>query len=377
MNSTGDIDGALKSLQREMKHCKYPGSQQIDWNAVRKGSSVELLPILHFLLLNCSVLVSTFLNEKGYILRGSTDLKFVETIFRILRADLKCSAKLVLTPEKFCSNEKFAEHKIKLCSTISRLIRKKHRQLLKQTKATRKSGKTQLPNRYTSRPSRVSSGATSADQYPNVFIDHATTTCRTGTTSPLRPRSPLRLVHTPPAGSLTDAVNGLTKNCKPVRGTRRVLDLSGNMGGGGGGGGTSNSEAKEREKVKTRVFSSEAPTPSKTLHVYRRLIPSSLSHTSHTSSPKRVPALAAAAAAAPPPPPPPPLPTSSPSFPSAPQSVTGLETRLCALISTCFTELNTKIEHISSKVNSLETRFHLLEETVYARNDATQLEGGF
>ena len=83
--TTGDLANNIDKLRRELLQCKYPGP--LDTRAWKKGNPADLLPLMHYALLGYSKWVHDYLVEKGYDLFSKTDIRFVETIQKIMREE--------------------------------------------------------------------------------------------------------------------------------------------------------------------------------------------------------------------------------------------------------------------------------------------------
>ena len=302
------ISAEIKNLESELKHVRYNQlNVQLNVSAIQQGNTAAFLPIIHYIVLDYSPLVSSFLLTKGYTLKGCTDSKFVEGVFRIMRMEFD-HTRLEITPAKFLKTGNYVLHKVRFLLRLIKSIRNKHNLLLKEKRSKHKqshkrshkqSYKQSHKQSHNKRPTKYSQQA----EYPNNIGEYPIPESTNHTsTFPLRPRSPLRIVHTPPVGGLLDLSDGLTKNGKPVRGMSRILDL-------------------DNEDDGKCLDRSVAPSPS---------------HPDPLLS------------ALPPPP------------PSAP-IVSDLEHRMVSFMSRCFGELAEKIESVHLKVSTLEKRVHVLE----------------
>ncbi|KAI9208199.1 Centrosomal spindle body, CEP44-domain-containing protein [Polychytrium aggregatum] len=118
--ATGDIKNNLLKLQTDLRHCQYPGHH--DSNGMVKGDPASYLPIIHFILLDASPLLARHLATKGYDLYGKKDMRFLESVYRILRDEF--NYKPALRKDQFFSMG-FAEHKMIFVMDLIRLC--KHR----------------------------------------------------------------------------------------------------------------------------------------------------------------------------------------------------------------------------------------------------------
>eukprot|EP00198_Chlamydomonas_reinhardtii_P012632 XP_001701969.1 predicted protein [Chlamydomonas reinhardtii] len=119
--STGDLNGNVQRLVRELRSIKYPGD--VDEVGLRLGDPVALLPLLSFTLLKFSRHVARYIVRNGFELAGKTDQRFVETSFRLLRDLL--NVRTVLTPAQFFE-QGFAERKVLLLCDVITVCKKLH-----------------------------------------------------------------------------------------------------------------------------------------------------------------------------------------------------------------------------------------------------------
>ena len=145
--TTGDVKNNLRKLLAELKQIRYPECNtnndesvvRLDITALASGVPQAFLPILHFAFLDYSYALANYLAERDYELYAKTDLRFIAVVYRILRDEF--SFKPQLTKEQFLSLG-FAERKIILVSTILKLCRDKHFQLIpKENRLERKKAK--------------------------------------------------------------------------------------------------------------------------------------------------------------------------------------------------------------------------------------------
>ncbi|PNH09698.1 Centrosomal protein [Tetrabaena socialis] len=151
--STGDIQGNVQRLLRELRAIKYP--LDVDEVGLRLGDPVALLPLLSFALLKFSRHVARFIVRSGFELAGKTDQRFVEAAFRLFRDVL--NVRTVLTPAQFFE-QGFAERKVLLLCDVITVCKKVHNEEVRQErlaalKATRRDPSS---SRLTPGPSRGS-----------------------------------------------------------------------------------------------------------------------------------------------------------------------------------------------------------------------------
>lgn len=129
--ATGDIKNNLRKLMVELKQIRYPLTE-VDLKGLAQGTPRCFLPILHYIFLDYSVDLTEFF-AKDYELYGKTDLRFVETVYKVLRDVFHY--KPPLTREKFLSIG-YAERKIiELCDILKR-CREKSAELNPKTSKT-------------------------------------------------------------------------------------------------------------------------------------------------------------------------------------------------------------------------------------------------
>lgn len=105
--ATGDVKNNLRKLVAELKRLNYPISD-LNLKALGLGAPTAFLPILHYIFLDFSVDLTEYF-AKDYELYGKTDLRFVETVYKIMRDIFQYKPQL--TREQFLAIG-FAERKI-------------------------------------------------------------------------------------------------------------------------------------------------------------------------------------------------------------------------------------------------------------------------
>lgn len=133
VSATGDFAGNLERLKDELKRARFDGELGLDLLAA--GDPVGVLPLLHFALLRFSKNVARWLVERGYDLYGKTDLRFIETVYRLVRHEF--GYRHALTCKQFLSVG-FAERKLLFVVDLLQLCRAKHLELGRELSATRK-----------------------------------------------------------------------------------------------------------------------------------------------------------------------------------------------------------------------------------------------
>ncbi|GFR40196.1 hypothetical protein Agub_g756 [Astrephomene gubernaculifera] len=119
--STGDLNGNVQRLLRELKAIKYPAD--VDEVGLRLGDPVAFLPLLSYSLLKFSRLVARFIVRNGFELAGKTDQRFIEASFKLFRDVL--NVRTVLTPVQFFEHG-FAERKVLLLCDVIAVCKKLH-----------------------------------------------------------------------------------------------------------------------------------------------------------------------------------------------------------------------------------------------------------
>ncbi|XP_054461042.1 centrosomal protein of 44 kDa [Anoplopoma fimbria] len=126
MMSTGDVQGCLRKLETLLRAIKYPG--YVDYNGLSKGDPSAFLPIVSFTLTSFSPPFAKQLLEAGLELTGKTDLRFTDTLYKVLRDIFHY--KPVLTKQQFLQWG-FSQRKISVICDIMNLVLQKHNQLKK------------------------------------------------------------------------------------------------------------------------------------------------------------------------------------------------------------------------------------------------------
>lgn len=145
MMTTGDLKNNLRKLVSELKQIHYPQSD-LDIKGVAQGIPKALLPIVHHVFLDYSIVLAQYFASKEYELYGKTDLRFMEAVYKVLRDEF--GYKPQLTREQFLTIG-FAERKIILLCAILKLLREKHDELNpKGGKSEKKKAKLSLPSSH-------------------------------------------------------------------------------------------------------------------------------------------------------------------------------------------------------------------------------------
>uniref|UniRef100_A0A061RRN5 Centrosomal protein of 44 kDa n=1 Tax=Tetraselmis sp. GSL018 TaxID=582737 RepID=A0A061RRN5_9CHLO len=125
---TGDLHGNLEKLKSELHKIKMPISK-FEEQKVRQGDPAAFLPILHYSLISFSKPLAREIVENNYELNGKTDLRFLESVWKLLRELV--NYKPALSVNQFLS-QGFAERKILTVCDIVALCRQRHSELLRQ-----------------------------------------------------------------------------------------------------------------------------------------------------------------------------------------------------------------------------------------------------
>lgn len=134
--ATGDLKNNLRKLVSELKQVRYSHCE-LDLKGIAQGIPKTFLPLLHHVFLDYSIPLAQYFSSKEYDLFGKTDLRFLETVYKILRDEF--GYKPQVTKEQFLSIG-YAERKIMTVCTILKLLKEKHNNL--QPKNSRTENKT-------------------------------------------------------------------------------------------------------------------------------------------------------------------------------------------------------------------------------------------
>uniref|UniRef100_A0A8D3AQH4 Centrosomal protein of 44 kDa n=1 Tax=Scophthalmus maximus TaxID=52904 RepID=A0A8D3AQH4_SCOMX len=126
MLSSGDVQGCLRGLESLLRAVRYPG--HVDHSGISKGDPSAFLPIVSFTLTSFSSPLAEQLLAAGLDLTGKTDLRFTDTLYKVLRDIFQY--KPVLTKQQFLQWG-FSQRKISVVCDIINLVLQKHKQLKK------------------------------------------------------------------------------------------------------------------------------------------------------------------------------------------------------------------------------------------------------
>ncbi|KPP63250.1 centrosomal protein of 44 kDa-like, partial [Scleropages formosus] len=127
--STGDLKGSLRKLELQLRALKYP--REVDYSGLARGDPSSFLPVLSYAFVSYSPHFAEHLVACGVELAGKSDLRFIESVYKVLR-DL-FHYKPLLTKQQFLQFG-FAERKIDLLCDIIGFLTKKHKELSKRSK---------------------------------------------------------------------------------------------------------------------------------------------------------------------------------------------------------------------------------------------------
>nr|XP_043872986.1 centrosomal protein of 44 kDa isoform X2 [Solea senegalensis] len=126
MLSTGDVHGCLRKLESLLRTIKFPG--HVDYDSLSKGDPSAFLPIVSFTLTSLSPPLTEHLIAAGFELTGKTDLRFTDTLYKVLRDIFQY--KPILTKQQFLQFG-FSQRKISVTCDVINLVMQKHNRLKK------------------------------------------------------------------------------------------------------------------------------------------------------------------------------------------------------------------------------------------------------
>ncbi|XP_069580833.1 centrosomal protein of 44 kDa isoform X2 [Brachyistius frenatus] len=150
MMSAGDVRGWLRNLEALLRVLRYPG--QVDYSGLSRGDPSTVLPILSFTLTSFSPPVAEQLLTAGLELTGKTDLRFTDTLYKVLRDVFHY--KPILTQQQFLQWG-FSQKKISVMCDIINLVLQKHNQLKKVTKRPQVVNQVETPPTFPTNSSHV------------------------------------------------------------------------------------------------------------------------------------------------------------------------------------------------------------------------------
>ncbi|XP_017159874.1 centrosomal protein of 44 kDa isoform X2 [Poecilia reticulata] len=126
MISAGNVQSCLRKLEALLRVIKYPSD--VDYSGLSKGDPSSFLPIVSFTLTTFSPPFAEQLVAAGLELSGKTDLRFTDTLYKVLRDIFHY--KPILTKEQFLQWG-FSQRKISFICDIINLVLQRHKQLHK------------------------------------------------------------------------------------------------------------------------------------------------------------------------------------------------------------------------------------------------------
>uniref|UniRef100_A0A3B3V840 Centrosomal protein of 44 kDa n=1 Tax=Poecilia latipinna TaxID=48699 RepID=A0A3B3V840_9TELE len=129
MLSAGNVQSCLRKLEALLRVIKYPSD--VDYSGLSKGDPSSFLPIVSFTLTTFSPPFAEQLVAAGLELSGKTDLRFTDTLYKVLRDIFHY--KPILTKEQFLQWG-FSQRKISFICDIINLVLQRHKQLHKASK---------------------------------------------------------------------------------------------------------------------------------------------------------------------------------------------------------------------------------------------------
>lgn len=122
--ATGDLKRSLRNLEQVLRSLNYP--QEVDCIGLVKGDTAASLPIISYSLTSYSPYVAELLVESNIELIAKNDLRFIDTVYKLLRDQF--NYKPILTKKQFLQCG-FAEWKIQIVCDILNCVMKKHKEL--------------------------------------------------------------------------------------------------------------------------------------------------------------------------------------------------------------------------------------------------------
>lgn len=149
LKKMGDVllQSKCRALRTELRDMKYSSL----WNQpqVLSGAPEMYLRLVHFLFLEYSPEIRSWLVSKGYTLLTATDLVFVQQVFKIMQTEFGYRPKL--TVDNFFK-PKFALQKITMCCDLVKLIKDKSKTLATAADAATAKPRTSQIRRTVKRP---------------------------------------------------------------------------------------------------------------------------------------------------------------------------------------------------------------------------------
>uniref|UniRef100_A0ABI0NTN8 Centrosomal protein of 44 kDa n=1 Tax=Bos taurus TaxID=9913 RepID=A0ABI0NTN8_BOVIN len=122
--ATGDLKRSLRNLEQVLRSLNYP--REVDCVGLVKGDTAASLPIISYSLTSYSPYVAELLVDSNIELLAKNDLRFIDTVYKLLRDQF--NYKPILTKKQFIQCG-FAEWKIQIICDILNCVMKKHKEL--------------------------------------------------------------------------------------------------------------------------------------------------------------------------------------------------------------------------------------------------------
>uniref|UniRef100_A0A8C2P0N0 Centrosomal protein of 44 kDa n=1 Tax=Capra hircus TaxID=9925 RepID=A0A8C2P0N0_CAPHI len=122
--ATGDLKRSLRNLEQVLRSLNYP--REVDCVGLVKGDTAASLPIISYSLTSYSPYVAELLVDSSVELLAKNDLRFIDTVYKLLRDQF--NYKPILTKKQFIQCG-FAEWKIQIICDILNCVMKKHKEL--------------------------------------------------------------------------------------------------------------------------------------------------------------------------------------------------------------------------------------------------------
>ncbi|XP_023555881.1 centrosomal protein of 44 kDa isoform X1 [Octodon degus] len=124
MMATGDLKRSLRKLEQVLRLLNYP--KEVDYVGLIKGDTAATLPIISYSLTSYSPYVTEHLMECNVELIAKNDLRFTDTVYKLLRDQF--DYKPILSKKQFMQHG-FAEWKIEIACDVLNCVMKKHKEL--------------------------------------------------------------------------------------------------------------------------------------------------------------------------------------------------------------------------------------------------------
>ncbi|CAL1602478.1 unnamed protein product [Knipowitschia caucasica] len=121
MLPTGDVQGGIRKLESLIRSIKYTGP--VSYSSLTSGDPAAFLPIVSYTLTSFSPAVTEQIVASGFELTAKTDLRFIDTVYKVLRDVFQY--KPVLTKEQFLQWG-FSQRKISVVCDVISLVLERH-----------------------------------------------------------------------------------------------------------------------------------------------------------------------------------------------------------------------------------------------------------